>query len=131
MDDTDYAKLAKMLGVIVLDARLARHKHSAKVTSIPKSKLDTAEILEQYLVKSVPAELMSSENFNKLMHSNGERYDIDFVDRTETDDCKDVENLINAICHPDVIRAACDIYLKALVKDKERITFDHYVSDNV
>lgn len=103
-----------MLGTIILDSRSTRHKHSAKVVTNPKSKVNILEILKQHSVKCVQVELMSSDNFVKLMLANGERYDLNFTDRLATDECIDVENFINSICQPDVIRASCDIYLKAL-----------------
>lgn len=92
----------------------------------PKSKLDISDILEQHSVKCVPVELMSSDSFAELMLANGERYDFKFTDRLATDECKDVENFLNSICHPDVIRASCDIYLKTL----EKQIIDHSVHDN-
>lgn len=56
---------------------------------------------------------ITRQRFNEILLTNSLRYDIAMEDRKSIDPhFIDVENVINAICHPATVGNACQIYIQ-------------------
>lgn len=66
------------------------------------------------------AEPITRQRFNEILLKNSLRYDIAMDDRKSIDPhFLNVENVINAICHPATVANACQIYIQQVRKENK------------
>lgn len=59
------------------------------------------------------------QRFQQIILHNSQRFDCSAHDRS-TIRYQDVENVINALCHPRTVRSACDLYLQQIRDSDEK-----------
>lgn len=118
MDSTmPFPQITKAIGKLLLDIRSKRNKRSKTTTgNVQKGDAEIQDVLDKHSIQMLLVEKLSDEKFEELILENSKRFstttaDHDFI---HSDEYKDLELLINSMCHPDAIRTSCNIYLKAL-----------------
>lgn len=54
-------------------------------------------------------------HLKEILSMNSQRYDSTLHDRRNTNKkYEEIENVINALCHPNTVRSACDLYLQQI-----------------
>lgn len=111
----NYPKLSMALGQRILDNNSKRHKRQATTTNQGrKTSSELNEILKKHSIILSPVELMPSDEFIKLISENSRRYKSNEHDAALTEDFSNIEQLINAICHPKAMQVSCELYLNSL-----------------
>lgn len=112
-----YPDLTEAIGNLILDNKSKRHKRPAAGPLESKEVKDDKIPNTLHSVSLLPVDPMPSTTFNALMVENGRRYHPNAVEENPSDGYRNVERLINAMCHPTAIRISSDLYLNALEID--------------
>lgn len=72
-------------------------------------------IVEQNSSVFVQIDPINCARFIEILRSNGRRFNEALRKRSNVDGCHlEIENVINALCHPKTVRSACDLYLNEI-----------------
>lgn len=64
---------------------------------------------------------VSHERFRQILLKNSQRHDNLFVDRKKNGlTFQEIENVINAVCHPKTVDSACKLYLEQIQNENTR-----------
>lgn len=101
--------LFKPLADIVLGFNANSDKESIeKSISLPSK-------LQKYSNIFIPLKPISHSHFIQMMVKNGNRFNASLKHQSNSNESfQDIENVINALCHPNTVRCACELYLKEI-----------------
>lgn len=83
--------------------------------SLPENQRKGQEIREKYSHIFHRVEPVKHERFRQILLQKSIRYDSTLDERKVSGmRFKEVENVINAVCHPKTVESACDLYLQQI-----------------
>lgn len=109
MSDVNLLSLFKPLADIILEHERAPVAEDDNQKEDSRTKL----ILEKH--KDIFRRIfhVDWDRFQQIILHNSLRFDSSLHDKDNTYH-QDVENVINALCHPKTVRSACDLYLQQI-----------------
>lgn len=109
MTDVNLLSLFKPLADMILANEETLTTEKDRLSDDSKAK----SILEEHKDTFCRMNPISWQQFQQIILYNSKRFD-SLVHEKNISRYQDVENVINALCHPKTVRSACDLYLQQI-----------------
>lgn len=109
MIDLNLLNLFKPLADIILENEKTSTSEDDRIGDASKAML----ILDQHSDVFCRIDPIKWDRFREIIARNSKRFDRSLHDK-RTIHFEDIENVINALCHPTTVRSACDLYLQQI-----------------